>query len=209
MKEPLLVAFAGLFFIVLIVRVINSYILAHRLKSKDQFDNTPQDADDRLIAILKDVSNLQKAKESFREITHMALGVKTPAGRAAYYSAAAGLALNHFKRPNLAVGLYLKALRVNPSCLEAIRQLQRILTIQKRPKRLEWTYWEVLARLDDSEIGDETWLTCWAGLAALYAGSPKTTHRADAIRKSLSMFMADDEGEQEMERISHIPDSPI
>ncbi len=203
MKEPLLAALVALFFVVLIFRMLKAYLLAHRLKGRP--DDVPSEADDRLLAILKSVDSPQKAKDAVRDITHMAGGVKTAAGRGAYYSAAGNLALNPLKRPDLAVGLYLKALRANPTAIEAVHKLQVILTAQKRIRRLEWTYWEVLARLDDSEIGDETWVTCWAGLAAIYGGSPKTVHRADAIRKSLTAFLADEDGEKEIERISRIP----
>ena len=207
MKEPLLVALVALFFVVLIFRMVQAYLLAHRLKGCSQ--DVPNDADERLVEMLRGADTPQKAKDALRDITHMAGGVKSPAGRSAYYSAAGNLALNPLKRPNLAVGLYLKALRANPTTIEAVRKLQEILTAQKRIRRLEWTYWEVLARLDDSEVGEETWLACWAGLAAVYAASPKTVHRADAIRKSLSAFLVDEDSEKELERISRIPAAPV
>ena len=207
MKEPLLVALVALFFVVLIFRMVQAYLLAHRLKGRSH--DVPNDADERLLEMLRGADTPQKAKDALRDITHMAGGVNSPAGRSAYYSAAGNLALNPLKRPNLAVGLYLKALRANPTTIEAVRKLQEILTAQKRLLCLEWTYWEVLARLDDSEVGEETWLACWAGLAAIYAASPKTVHRADAIRKSLSAFLIDEDGEKELERISRIPAAPL
>jgi hypothetical protein len=193
----------GLFVVVLVFRLIKSYLLAHRLKGSAQ--DVPLDADDKLVSILETADSPPKAKEAVRDITHRAVSIKSPAGRGAYFSAAGNLAVNQLKRPNLAVGLYLRALRANPTCVEAVHRLQEILTAQKRIRRLEWTYWEVLARLDDSEVGEEMWIACWAGLAALYSASPKTVHRADAIRKSLSAFVADESDEKEMERISKIP----
>lgn len=203
MKEPLLAAFIALFFVVLVFRMIQAYLLAHRLQGRTM--GVPTDADDRLVTLLRNTDSPQRAKDAVRDITHMASGVKSPAGRSAYYSAAGNLALNPLKRPNLAVGLYLKALRANPTAIDAIHKLQEILTAQKRTRRLEWTYWEVLARLDDNEVGEDTWIACWAGLAAIYGASPKTVHRADAIRKSLSAFVSEEDGEKEIERISHIP----
>jgi hypothetical protein len=203
MKEPLLAAFIGLFFIVLVFRMIKAYLLAHRLKGP--IHDVPSEADERLVSMLKNIDTPQKAKETLREISRTAGGVQSSVGRSAYLLAAGNLALNPLKRPNLAVGFYLKALRANPMCVEAIHKLQEILTAQNRRRRLEWTYWEVLARLDDSEVGEETWVACWAGLAAIYTASPKTIHRADAIRKSLAAFVTDEAGEKEIERISHIP----
>lgn len=207
MKEPILAVLIGLFIIVLLFRMIKSYLFAHRLKGCSQ--DVPSDADARLIDILKTVDSPQKAKEVLRDVTRMAGSVQSPAGRSAYLSAAGNLALNPIKRPNLAVGLYLRALHANPTCIEAVHKLQEILTAQGRLRRLERTYWDVLARLDDSETGTGTWIACWAGLAAVYAASPKTVRRADAIRKSLSAFIADDEeGEKEIERISRISSPP-
>ncbi len=205
MKEPLLVALVALFVVVMIFRLIKSYLLANRLKGSAA--DVPSDADDKLVAILKTAESPQKAKEAVQAITHAAVTIETPAARGAYFAAAGNLAVNQLKRPNLAVGLYLRALRVNPTCVEAVHRLQEILTAQKRIRRLEWTYWEVLSRLDDSEVGEEMWIACWAGLAALYAASPKTVHRADAIRKSLSAFVSDDSDEVEIERISRIPEA--
>ena len=205
MKEPLLLAFIGLFTAVLLFRMIKAYLLAHRLKGRPQ--DVPSDADERLLLLIKKADTPQRAKEVVSDITHLAGSVKSPGGRGAYFVAAGNLALNPLKRPNLAVGLYLRALRADPTCIEAVHKLQEILTAQKRHRRLEWTYWEVLARLDDSEVGDDTWLACWAGLAALYSGSPKTVHRADAMRKALAAFTADEYSEREIERISRIPKS--
>ena len=103
------------------------------------------------------------------------------------------------------MGLFLKALRADPTCVEGITKLQEILSAQKRFRRLEWTYWEVLARLDDSEVGEEMWLACWSGLAAIYAASPKTVRRADAIRKALNAFAQDPDDEDTEGPPSRIP----
>ena len=97
------------------------------------------------------------------------------------------------KRPSLAVGLYLRALRETPNCPEALDKLQEILTAQKRLRRLEWNYWDVLGRLGEGEADSEIWLKCWSGLATVYSRSPRTVRRADAIRKAMAAYVTDDE----------------
>ena len=203
MKEPLLLLALGLFVAVLLLRLFKAYLLAHRLKSKET--NLPESADDRLLQIMADTETPQKAREAIVQIGRSAPRAKTPAIRSAYFVAAGHLSINPLKRPKLAVGFYIRALRSDPTCLDALHKLQEILIAQKRTRRLEWTYWEVLARLDDSEVGEEIWMVCWAGLASIYAASPRGVNKADAIRKALTAFVPDDEDGVEMERISNIP----
>ena len=200
MKEPIILILVGLFIAVLILRAIKAYFLAHRLKSKET--GIPEGADSALLELMTDVGLPSKAKNAIQKIVRRAPRGKTPAARSAYFVAAGHLAINPLKRPKLAVGFYLKALRSNPTCLDALHKLQEILLAQKRFRRLEWTYWEVLARLDDSEVGEEIWLRCWAGLAEIYATTPRGVHKADAIRKALSAFVTDEEGDSDLERIS-------
>jgi hypothetical protein len=94
------------------------------------------------------------------------------------------------------VGFYLRALREDPTCLAALERLREILMAQKRYRRLEQTCWDVLGRLDDSDVGTEMWAKAWMVLAAIYSTSPRHVRRADAIRKMLTSFEADDEGEE-------------
>jgi hypothetical protein len=203
MKEPLLLALIGLFIAVLIIRLAKAYLLAHRLKGKEP--DIPEDADEQLLSLMEKVETPQKARETIRNISRLASRVKTPTGRSAYFVAAGHLAINPLRRPKLAVGFYLRALRSNPTSLDALHKLQEILLAQKRFRRMEWTYWEVLARLDDSEVGEEMWMVCWAGLAAIYAATPRGVHKADAIRKALKAFVTDEEEEKALERISNMP----
>ncbi len=202
MKEPILLVLLVLFIAVLSLRALKAYFLAHRLKTKET--GIPEGADMALRDLLSDIDSPAKARNAIQKAVHSAPLGKTPTTRSAYFVAAGHLAISQLKRPKLAVGFYLKALRSNPTCIDALGRLQEILLAQKRFRRLEWTYWEVLSRLDDSEVGEEIWLMCWAGLAEIYAASPRGVHKADAIRKALSVFVTDDE-EQELERISNIP----
>jgi hypothetical protein len=203
MKEPILLLLIGLFIAVLVMRLVKAYLLAHRLKTKGT--DIPDGADGKLMGLMADIDSPQKARAAISAIGRMVPREKSPTTRSAYFVAAGHLAINPLKRPKLAVGFYLKALRSDPTCLDALHKLQEILLAQKRYRRMEWTYWEVLARLDDSEVGEEMWLVCWAGLAAIYAVSPRGVHKADAIRKTLSAFIADEEDEKEIERISNMP----
>ncbi len=195
MKEPALLALIVLFVAVLVLRMVKSYSLAKRLRSEGT--GLPMDADAGLVELVERAQTPAKAREVIREISEMAHGIASSSKRAAYYCAAGNLAIHPLKRPNSAVGLFLKALRDHPTCSDAIVKLQEILTAQKRYRRLEWTYWEVLARLDDSEVGEEVWVACWSGLAAIYAASPRTVRRADAIRKSINAFVQVDEDDDE------------
>ena len=203
MKEPIILVLLGLFIAVLILRAVKAYFLAHRLKSQDH--RIPEGADTYLHDLMSDTSTPAKAKNAIRTIVRSAPRAKTPIVRSAYFVAAGHLAINSLKRPQLAVGFYLKAIRSDPTCLEALHKLQEILLAQKRYRRMEWTYWEILARLDDSEVGEEIWLVCWAGLAAIYAASPRGVNKADAIRKALTTFVTDEEEEKNLERISKLP----
>jgi hypothetical protein len=202
MKEPILVALIVLFIAVLILRMIKAYLFAKRLRGDGT--SLPKAADAELARLVEGVDTPQRSKESIRAITHQALGVKSPPVRGAYYCAAGNLAIHPLKRPGLAVGFYLKALRADPTCIEALRKLQDLLSAQKRFRRLEMTYWEVLARLDDCEVGEAVWVVCWSGLAAVYSASPRTVRRADAIRKALSAFVTDSD-EEDSDGISNVP----
>jgi hypothetical protein len=191
MKEPALLALLVLFVAVLVLRSVKAYFLAKRLRSGG--NGLPSDADARLVELVENAKTPGKARDAIREVSRVAHAIPSSSKRSAYYCAAGNLAIHPLKRPGSAVGLFLKALRADPTCIEAIVKLQDILTAQKRYRRLEWTYWEVLARLDDSEVGEEVWIACWSGLAAIYAASPRTVRRADAIRKSIAAYVQEDD----------------
>ncbi len=173
----------------MVLRMIKGYLVAKRLKGKGA--ELPEAADAELEQLMRGVDTPPQGKEAVKTISHQAMAVKSPVLRGAYYCAAGNLAIQPLKRPGLAVGLYLKALRADPSCLEALNKLQELLSAQKRFRRLERTYWEVLARLDDNEAGEAIWVACWAGLAAIYSASPRTIPRADAIRKALNAYVSE------------------
>jgi len=191
MKEPWLVFLLGMTLFVLVLRMVRAYFFARRVSPGSAW--LPVAADERLTSLVAEVENSGKVREALRTIGQRAPGIKSPSLRSAYHCAAGYLAISRLKRPGLAVGFYLKALRADPTCIEALDKLQEILAAQKRLWRLERTYWEVLGRLDDSEAGTEMWFKCWSGLTAVYSASPRTIRRADAIRKMLSVFDEDDE----------------
>lgn len=183
MKEPLIVALAGLVILVLVVRFIRGLLVARRFRTVDQ-RFFPLD-DEELVRLIESSSNAAKAKETLRVIVRKAQNNADPTKRAGYYCVAGDVATDKLKRPGLSVGFYLRALRTDPTCLHALEKLQDILMSQRRLRRLEWIYWEVLGRLDDNEVGSTMWLRCWQGLAAVYSESPRTVRRADAIRKTI------------------------
>lgn len=193
MKELVLLIAIGLFLAALIFRFIWGLRLGRQLPRDDNgFKAT---ADIALTRLLEDANGNAKVREVLREISRRAPGLDTPERRAAYHSAAGYLSLQKMKRPALAVGFYLRALREDPACLRALDELQNILVAQKRFRRLERTYWDVLGRLDDTYVGQEIWLKCWSGLASLYSASPRTLRRADAIRKALAAFGPEEQDE--------------
>jgi hypothetical protein len=144
-----------------------------------------------LTNLVEEAEKTGKVREAIRKLGSRGSGIDSAELRAAYRCAAGHLALTSLKRPSLAVGLYLRALREDPNCVEALDKLQEILAAQKRLRRLEWTYWDVLGRLDDAEAGGEMWSKCWSGLASLYSASPRKVRRSDAIRKALAAYAPD------------------
>ena len=195
MNEPYLLIVVGLFVFVLIFRLLRGMSLGKRLSTKRP--SLPPSADEDLNKLVAEATEENgKVREVLRKMSDQASGIDSADLRAAYRCAAGYLALTELKRPSLAVGLYLRALRETPNCPEALDKLQEILTAQKRLRRLEWTYWDVLGRLGEAEAGSEVWLKCWSGLASVYSRSPRTVRRADAIRKAIAAYVpdADDSG---------------
>ncbi|MCP4675214.1 MAG: hypothetical protein GY854_06855 [Deltaproteobacteria bacterium] len=200
MKEPLLLGAIVLFILALIFRLVRGLRLGRRMQSRAH--NLPPCADSNLESLLDEARKTGKVREALREIGHRAPGLDSAGLRAAYRCAGGHLALTSLKRPALAAGFYLRALREDPGCVEALDKLQEILTGLKRIRRLERTYWDVLGRLDDSEVGDEMWTKCWSGLASIYSNSPRTLRRADAIRKALTAFGTDDNEDGDVSEIT-------
>jgi hypothetical protein len=189
MKEPIVAIAVGLFILALIVRLVQGFRLGKRFS--DRAPKMPDCADSELTSIVEEAKRTGKIKEAIRNLGNRASSLDSAELRAAYRCAAGHLALSELKRPALSIGMYLRALREDPTCIAALDKLQEILAAQKRIRRLEWTYWDVLGRLDDSEIGGEMWIKCWSGLASLYSASPKNVRRADAIRKALAAYVPD------------------
>ncbi|MFO8074066.1 MAG: hypothetical protein R6V85_19580 [Polyangia bacterium] len=193
MKE-LLFAVTGLFFLMLVFRLVRSVVLGRRLSSAGSCE--PDDSGDpELSRLVSEAADTPRAREILREIERRAGIAETPASRASHHCAAASIALQKLKRPSVAVKFYLRALRDDPTCREALAKLQEILIAQKRHRRLEWTCWDVLGRLDDEQIGSFAWRAAWRGLTAVYSASPRHVSRADAIRKMLAAVDTDDESE--------------
>ncbi|MDD5306314.1 MAG: hypothetical protein PHU25_03230 [Deltaproteobacteria bacterium] len=184
MQSPILAVLAGLFIVLLVARLVRGYLVARRIPVGETCMPGPMDPE--LVAILEEARKTGKTREALRAVERRAAAAGSPSLRAAHHCAAGNLSLNHLKRPALAVGFFLRALREDPTCVCALASLQEILTAQKRWRRLEWTYWEVLGRLADGEVGSEIWTKCWSGLSSVYSVSPRTVRRTDAIRKMLA-----------------------
>jgi len=198
MREPLLVALAGLFLALLVFRFVRGVVVGRRISRSRACSSDPR-SDPDLVALVEEGSKPGRAREVIREIERRALGRETRAEAASHHCAAGEVSLAGLKRPGLAVGFYLRALHDDPTCVEALDRLQEILTAQKRLRRLEWTCWEVLGRLSEAEVGSAAWVRCWSVLAGVYASSPRLVRRADAIRKMLSAEVLDaasDDGEE-------------
>ncbi|MCP4599519.1 MAG: hypothetical protein GY847_03100 [Proteobacteria bacterium] len=190
MKEPILLAAIALFIVVVVLRLVRGLLLGRRFQGRGA--SVPSFADSKLTALLKEADGTGKVRTVIREIGHRAPGMDSAELRAAYRCGAGHLALTELKRPALAAGFYLRALREDPRCVEALDKLQEILVALKRLRRLENTYWDVLGRLGDAEVGSEMWVKCWSGLASIYSASPRTVRRADAIRKNLAAYGSND-----------------
>lgn len=180
MKTWLLIAL-GLFVLMLVFRLVRGIIQGRRI-SAGRTCSTDGTGDPDLAALIEEARHGGRVREVLRRIEGRATTAAEPTARASYHCAAGDVSLIQMKRPKVAVGFYLRALREDPTCVPALDKLQEILLAQKRGRRFERTCWEVLGRLDDAEVGSEMWVKCWTGLAAFYATSPKYVGRADAIR---------------------------
>ncbi len=189
MKEQLIVVLVVLFLVVLILRTVRG-VIGRRVKVEDSC--VPEFADTELAELVVQSKTPGKAREVLREMGRRAARVESPRLRASYNCARGNLSLNQLKRPKAAVGFYLRALREDPTCEEPLKKLQELLTAQRRMRRLEWMYWDVLGRLDDIDVDSKVWFRCWSGLASLYSASPRKVHRADAIRKVLAAYTPED-----------------
>jgi hypothetical protein len=191
MTEKIIVVLAALALLVVVLRIARGILDGSGHWSRAE--GTLFSPDPHLAALLEQARGAPKAKlkELLREIGRLAAGAGSPEKRAVCYDAAGRLALGELNRPGLAAGMFLRALRADPRCISALFKLEEVLISQKRTRRMEATYWDVLGRLDDAAVGSPVWLRCWSGLSSLYAESPRTARRADAIRKALTAFGTD------------------
>ncbi|MCP4197204.1 MAG: hypothetical protein GY762_08640 [Proteobacteria bacterium] len=197
MKEILLIVLVGLFILVLVLRALRG-VVSRRYNTSDA--RLPKYEDPELDALLdKSTRSAKEAREALKKLGRRATVLESANTGALYRCAQGHISLNQLKRPSLAAGFYLRALREDPACVEAITLLQEILTTQRRFGRLEWAYWDVLGRIDDIEENTIMWTKCWSGLAALYSASPRKVRRADAIRKALVVFGPEDLDELDSE----------
>jgi hypothetical protein len=190
MTKAMLLIAVGLFLALLLFRFVRAILTGRRI-SREQ-SCRPSDGGDAELARLLDEarSGGGRAREVLRKLERNAHsgGAKD---RAAFHCAAGNLAATELKRPNLAVGFYLRALREDPDCAPAFERIKEILISQKRVKRLENTCWEILGRLDDDAVGSQMWVRCWSALASVYVSAPRLALRADAIRKMLDAVMSE------------------
>jgi len=195
MKQALAIA-AVLFIAVLIFRFVRGLMLGRRVSASAGRCEVDEGADPELKRLVSEAVTSGKPREGLRQIERRATTGEASA-RAAHHCAAGNLALTELKRPGLAVGFFLRALREDPTCLPALERLREILMAQKRYRRLDQTCWEILGRLDDVDVGSPVWIEAWTVLAAIYSTSPRHVRRADAIRKMLASFEGDEgEGEE-------------
>jgi len=191
MVKQLLVIAAVLFLLMLVVRFARGLLLGRRL-SRDRAWTPGERYDADLRRLVEDAApGGARAREVLRRIESRAMSMDDPAVRAAHHCAAAGISLAVLKRPGVAAGLYMRAMRDDPTCLEALIQLEEILLTQKRHRALEGFCWNLLGRLGDGATGTAVWHRAWSALAALYAANPRRTSRADAIRRMLAAAPAE------------------
>lgn len=195
-ERGIIVILAGLVLLVVVLRVVRALWGGSRHWASGQGELCSPDP--RVAALLEQVPGASKAKlkEIVREIARAAVTAGALDKRAVCYDAAGRLALGELQRPGLAAGMFLRALRADPNCLSALLKLEEILLSQGRLRRMETSYWDVLGRLDDSAVGSGVWVRCWTGLSSLYAESPRTVRRADAIRKALAAFGSESDEEE-------------
>jgi hypothetical protein len=195
MKTWLLIAL-GLFVLMLVIRFVRGIMQGKRI-SAGRTCSTDGTGDPELAGLIEEAHQGGKAREVLRKIEDRATSAANPESRASYHCAAGDVSLIQMKRPKVAVGFYLRALREDPTCVPAFDKLQEILLAQKRGRRFERTCWEVLGRLDDAEVGSEIWVKCWSGLAVHYSASPRHVGRADAIRALIAAVADGQESERD------------
>ena len=185
MKEDLLLIAAALIVLFFLFQLLKGYFLARR-----PWKNRKPGANPELAELLQKADSPVTSRNVLRDIDSRAAR-QDASGRASFYSVAGEIALHRLKRPNVAIRYYFRALRNNPGCESAFDSLSEILIAQKRFRRFKRTCWYLLSRMDEEDTGSAIWHKCWSGLATVYASSPATTDRADAIRKMLSGIGAD------------------
>jgi len=205
MVKGLLVVAAVLFLLMLLMRFARGVSRGRHL-SRGRSCLPDERSDPELRRLLEEAAaGGGPAREALRSIEARIATIDDAAERASHHCAAAGVSLAVLKRPGVAAGLYMRALREDPACTTALVQLEEILQAQKRHRTLESVCWNLLGRLGEEATGSEIWHKAWSVLAKLYAANPKRVHRADAIRKMLASAVAeadrdDDEDEDEGRR---------
>ncbi|MBN2344702.1 MAG: hypothetical protein JXX29_16365 [Deltaproteobacteria bacterium] len=182
MKETLLVIAAALCVLFILFQLVKGFLLARRFWKKHKSNGDPE-----LEELFQKAETPAGARDVLREIDGRA-AQNGALRRAVYYTAGGEIALTRLKRPNVAIRYYSRALRNNPKCEPAFDRLAEILVAQRRYRRFKHTCWYLLSRMNDDDSGSSIWRKCWSGLATVYASFPKSTGRADAIRKMLTAF---------------------
>jgi hypothetical protein len=196
MVKGLLVLAAVLFLLTLLLRFVRGMSQGRRL-SRGRSCLPGAGSDPLLRRMLEEAAaGGGRAREALRRIEARVATIDDVGERAAHHCAAAGVSLAVLKRPGVAAGLYMRALREDPTCLAALVQVEEILLTQKRHRALEGVCWGLLGRLDEEATGTEVWFKAWSALAKLYAENPRRVHRADAIRKMLAGVSAEAEADR-------------
>jgi len=196
MVKGLLVVAAVLFLLMLLLRFVRGMSQGRRL-SRGRNCLTGDSSDPELRRLVAEAeAGGGRAREALRRIEARVTTIDDAGGRAAHHCAAAGVSLAVLKRPGVAAGLYMRALREDPTCIAALVQVEEILLAQKRHRAFEGVCWGLLGRLGEDATGTEAWFKAWSALAGLYAANPRRVHRAAAIRKMLAGVSAETEADR-------------
>ena len=109
----------------LILRALRG-IVSRRYNTGDA--NLPRYEDPELDTLLdRSTRSGKEAREVLKKLGRRATVLESHSMSALYRCAQGHISLNQLKRPSLAAGFYLRALREDPTCAEALTMLQGIL----------------------------------------------------------------------------------